>query len=92
MVPSSQALLIVEALRAKGLLFAYVTFANERHGFRRSENVKRALEAALYFYSRILRFHLADPVEAIPIGNLGGWHANLRRPGSCATMCTGVSS
>ena len=30
----------------------------------------RALEAELYFYSRIFGFGLADPVEPVPIDNL----------------------
>ncbi|HEY4388157.1 MAG TPA: S9 family peptidase, partial [Ktedonobacteraceae bacterium] len=35
---------MVEALRQKGLPVAYVTFEGEQHGFRRAENIKRALE------------------------------------------------
>jgi dienelactone hydrolase len=69
-VPPSQAELMVEALREKGLPVAYVPFEGEQHGFRRAENIKRALDAELYFYSRVFGFELADPVEPVSIENL----------------------
>ncbi len=69
-VPPNQAELMVEALRAKGVPVAYVAFEGEQHGFRRAENIKRALDAELYFYSKIFGFELADPVEPVPIENL----------------------
>jgi dipeptidyl aminopeptidase/acylaminoacyl peptidase len=68
-VPPNQAELMVAALRAKGLPVAYVPFAGEQHGFRKAENIKRALDAELYFYSRVFGFSLADPVEPVPIEN-----------------------
>ena len=49
---------------------AYVPFEGEQHGFRRAENLKRALEAELSFYSQIFGFELADPVEPLAIDNL----------------------
>ena len=49
---------------------AYLTFEGEQHGFRRSENVKRALEAELYFYGRIFGFSAADRIEPVEISNL----------------------
>lgn len=69
-VPPNQAETMVEAIRAKGLPVAYVPFEGEGHGFRRAENIKRALEAELYFYSRIFGFELAEPVEPVLIDNL----------------------
>jgi len=69
-VPPNQAETMVEALRAKGLPVAYLAFEGEQHGFRRAENIKRALDAELYFYSRIFGFSLADAVEAVDIENL----------------------
>jgi dipeptidyl aminopeptidase/acylaminoacyl peptidase len=41
--------MMFEAVRDKGLPAAYLPFDGEGHGFRRRENVKRALEAELYF-------------------------------------------
>jgi dipeptidyl aminopeptidase/acylaminoacyl peptidase len=69
-VPPSQAELMVEALRTKGLPVAYLAFDGEQHGFRRAENIQRALDAELFFYSRIFGFEPADPVEPVPIENL----------------------
>jgi len=69
-VPPDQAERMIEALRAKGVPVAYLTFEGEQHGFRRAENIKRALEAELYFYSRVFGFELADDVESVPIENL----------------------
>ena len=69
-VPPNQAETMVEALRAKGVPVAYVSFEGEQHGFRRAENIKRALDGELYFYSRVFGFELADPVEPVLIENL----------------------
>jgi dipeptidyl aminopeptidase/acylaminoacyl peptidase len=66
----NQAEMMVEALRAKGLAVAYVPFEGEQHGFRRAENIKRALDGEIYFYSRVFGFELADEVEPVPIENL----------------------
>jgi hypothetical protein len=49
---------------------AYLAFEGEQHGFRRAENIKRSLDAELFFYSRIFGFSLADPVEPVIIENL----------------------
>ena len=69
-VPPNQAELIVDAMRNKGLPVAYLAYEGEQHGFRMGKNIKRTLEAELYFYSRIFGFELADPVEPVPIENL----------------------
>ena len=61
---------MVAALRAKGEPVAYLAFAGEQHGFRRAENIQRALDAELYFYSRIFGFEPADPLEPVDIENL----------------------
>lgn len=69
-VPPNQSEMMVNALRAKGLPVAYVTFEGEQHGFRQAANIKRALDGELYFYSRIFGFALADEIEPVPIENL----------------------
>jgi dipeptidyl aminopeptidase/acylaminoacyl peptidase len=69
-VPPAQAEAMFEAVRRKGLPVAYVAFAGEQHGFRKAENIKRALDGELYFYSKIFGFDLAEPVEPVPIANL----------------------
>lgn len=69
-VPPNQAELMVAALRVKGIPVAYLPFEGEGHGFRRAENIKRALDAELFFYAQILGFELADPIEPVQIENL----------------------
>jgi dipeptidyl aminopeptidase/acylaminoacyl peptidase len=69
-VPPSQAEIMIEALRAKRLPFAYVAFPTEGHGFREAANIQRSIEAELYFYSRIFGFPLADAIERVQIENL----------------------
>jgi len=58
------------AVRAKGIPTAYLAFEGEQHGFRKAENIKRTLDAELYFYSRVFGFELAEPVEPVKIENL----------------------
>ena len=69
-VPPNQAEMMVEILKAKGLPVAYVAYEGEQHGFRRAENIKRTLDGEFYFYSRVFKFELAEPVEEVPIFNL----------------------
>jgi dipeptidyl aminopeptidase/acylaminoacyl peptidase len=69
-VPPNQAEKMVAAVRAKKLPVAYLTFEGEQHGFRKAENIKRVLEAELYFYSKVFGFELADPVEPVKTENL----------------------
>ena len=69
-VPPNQAEKMVVAVRAKKLPVAYLTFEGEQHGFRKAENIKRVLEAELYFYSKVFGFELADPIEPVEIENL----------------------
>ncbi|MDH4269376.1 MAG: S9 family peptidase, partial [Dehalococcoidia bacterium] len=69
-VSPNQAEKMVDALRQKGMPVAYLLFEGEQHGFRRAQNIKRALDAELYFYSKIFRFPLPEPVEPVPIENL----------------------
>lgn len=68
-VPPAQAETMVRALQPRGVPHAYVTFANEAHGFRVGTNIERALEAELYFYSRIFDFKLAEKIEPVKIEN-----------------------
>ncbi|HJU14833.1 MAG TPA: S9 family peptidase [Stellaceae bacterium] len=53
-VPPAQAELMAAALKRKGLPCQYLLFAGEQHGFRRAANIKRALDAELYFYAIFL--------------------------------------
>lgn len=55
-VPPAQAEVMVEALRHNGVVHEYVPFEGEQHGFRQAGTIKRAVEAELSFYGRILGF------------------------------------
>jgi len=68
-VPPAQAEIMVEALRQKGLPYAYVLFEGEQHGFRKAESNRAALEAELSFYAQVLGFE-RDDVPKLPIENL----------------------
>jgi dipeptidyl aminopeptidase/acylaminoacyl peptidase len=69
-VPPTQAEVIVDALKRRGIPYAYIAFAGEGHGFRKAENIKRAAEAHLSFLAQISGFDPADEIEAIEIENL----------------------
>ena len=69
-VPQAQARIMVDILKTKGLPVAYVLFEGEGHGFRSAENIKRSLEAELYFYSCVFKFNIADSVAPVSIDNL----------------------
>ena len=69
-VPPEQSRKMFEAVRAKGLPVAYLEYEGEQHGFRKAENIKRSLDAELYFYSRVFHFPLAEAVEPVVIANL----------------------
>jgi dipeptidyl aminopeptidase/acylaminoacyl peptidase len=69
-VPPSQSEKFFEAVRAKGLPVAYLPFDGEQHGFRKAENLKRSIEAELYFYSKIFGFEPGDAIEPVRIENL----------------------
>ena len=69
-VPPNQAEMLFEALRKRGVPTAYVPFEGEQHGFRKAENIQRALEGELYFFARVFGFTPADPIPPVPIENL----------------------
>jgi dipeptidyl aminopeptidase/acylaminoacyl peptidase len=69
-VPPNQSEIIVDAARRKRLPVAYLLFEGEQHGFRKGENIKRSLEAELFFYSRVFNFVIADEIDPVPIENL----------------------
>jgi dipeptidyl aminopeptidase/acylaminoacyl peptidase len=69
-VPPSQAEAMVEVLERKGIPYAYLAFEGEGHGFRKLENIKRALEAELGFAGRVFGFEPADELAPLDIANL----------------------
>jgi dipeptidyl aminopeptidase/acylaminoacyl peptidase len=69
-VPPSQAEAMVEVLRRKGIPVAYVPFEGEQHGFRRAENIVRAIEAEYLFFAKIFDIEPADTIPPLEIENL----------------------
>jgi dipeptidyl aminopeptidase/acylaminoacyl peptidase len=70
-VPPDQAEKMYAAMAARGLPVALVVFAGEGHGFRRAENIRRALEAELDFYGQVFGFTPHGEIEPVKIANLG---------------------
>ena len=53
-VPPNQTELMVAGLKKRGIPVGYFLFEGEQHGFRKAENIKRALDAELYFYASLV--------------------------------------
>ena len=66
-VPPNQSAMIVDAVRAKGVPVAYVTFPGEQHGFRQAANIRAALDGELSFYAQVLGFDLPPDEGITPI-------------------------
>ncbi len=71
-VPPNQSEMIVNALRAQKLPVAYLLFEGEQHGFRKAENIRRALDAELSFYAQVFGFELPpdEGIEPVEVENL----------------------
>lgn len=69
-VPPNQAESMRDALATKGIPVAYVLFDGEGHGFRRAENVRRAIETEYAFFANVFGFEPADDLPAVDIDNL----------------------
>ena len=68
-VPPDQAETLYEAMAARGLPVALMVFAGEGHGFRRAENIRRALEGELDFYGQVFGFTPHGEIEPVSIAN-----------------------
>ncbi|AOE49386.1 alpha/beta hydrolase family protein [Kangiella sediminilitoris] len=53
-VPPNQAEAMVDALKAKGLPYEYITFEGEGHGFRKPDTIIKAFNTELHFYQQYL--------------------------------------
>ncbi|MDB0047652.1 prolyl oligopeptidase family serine peptidase [Porticoccaceae bacterium] len=52
-VPPNQAEMMVKLLQDKGIKVAHITFSDEGHGFRKADNIIRAMESELQFYQEV---------------------------------------
>lgn len=66
-VPPNQSIAIFEALKKKRIPTGILVFEGEGHGFRKADNIKKALDAQLYFYADILGIELSEPFEEPPV-------------------------
>lgn len=64
-VPPSQSETMYKSLRERKIPTAYLLFKGEQHGFRKAENIRRALDAQLFFFSKILGFPLSESIEPV---------------------------
>ncbi|MFN8590009.1 MAG: S9 family peptidase [Thermomicrobiales bacterium] len=68
-VPPDQAEKLYDVMNERGLPVAMVLFEGEGHGFRRAENIRRALEGELDFYGQVFAFAPAGEIEPVEIAN-----------------------
>ena len=64
-VPVNQAEKMYHALLKKNIPTSYLLFRGEGHGFRKKENIIKAIESELYFYQRI--FNQETSLKSPPI-------------------------
>jgi dipeptidyl aminopeptidase/acylaminoacyl peptidase len=70
-VPPNQSEMIYEKVKAKGLPVSYTLFKGEQHGFRKAENIRRAVDGEFYFFSKVFGFPTAENLDnIIEIDNL----------------------
>lgn len=64
-VPKEQAESMVNALKTNGLPVGYFLFAEEGHGFRQDDNIRRAIEGEHYFFSFLVFRSDLDPKKIL---------------------------
>jgi dipeptidyl aminopeptidase/acylaminoacyl peptidase len=67
-VPPNQAVVIAEALAARGIPYVHIEYEGEGHGFRQAENVIRSLETELAFYGYVFGFTPAGDASEVDLG------------------------
>jgi dipeptidyl aminopeptidase/acylaminoacyl peptidase len=73
-VPPTQSRKMADAISAKGLPVALLTFEGEQHGFRKRDTIVQCLEAELSFYGAVFGFDPADRLPPVNIVNLDRRH------------------
>jgi dipeptidyl aminopeptidase/acylaminoacyl peptidase len=67
----NQAEAMYKAVKGKNLPVALQMFEGEAHGFRKSENIRAAIDGEFWFYSRVMGFSPADSAgSSLPIENM----------------------
>ena len=70
-VPPQQAETMVAALERNNISVAYVTFAEEAHGFRQAENIRHAIDVEYAFYAKLFSLTPTETLPEIPFTNKG---------------------
>ncbi len=68
-VPPNQAVIIADALAARGIPHVHIEYEGEGHGFRQAANVIRSLETELAFYGYVFGFTPAGGVSEVDLGS-----------------------
>ncbi len=68
-VPPNQAETMVSSLFEQGIPVAYVTFAEEGHGFRQAQNIQTAIDTEYAFYLKVFDIHTDTPTVDVPFVN-----------------------
>jgi dipeptidyl aminopeptidase/acylaminoacyl peptidase len=66
-VPPSQSQQLVKALAEKDIPHAYLEFEGEGHGFRKQDNIIRALNAELSFYRQVLKIDSDEQLDPVKL-------------------------
>lgn len=69
-VPPNQAKMMFDAVKEKGLPCAFVLFEGEQHGFRKAENVQKALDGEFLFFAKVFGYEPADKDCKMDVENL----------------------
>ncbi|MDR6963498.1 alpha/beta hydrolase family protein [Shewanella putrefaciens] len=73
-VPAQQSQKIYEALKAKGVPTAYITYDDEPHGGRKPEHKAAGLEMELAFYGKVFQFTPAGKLPELVLENAAALH------------------
>lgn len=79
-VPPNQAEVMFRALKEKGIMCALLMFPGEQHGFRKRQNIVRALEAELFFFAKVCGL---DPENEDSVLEIHNADSRRRRLLSC---------
>ncbi|XP_048259683.1 uncharacterized protein LOC124146647 [Haliotis rufescens] len=66
----NQAVMMYEAVKKKKLPTVLVMFEGEQHGFRKAENIQKALDGEFYFFGKVFGFKPADDHCKLDIDNM----------------------
>ncbi|RUS69177.1 hypothetical protein EGW08_023062 [Elysia chlorotica] len=66
----SQAEMMYEGIKKKGIPTMFILFKGEQHGFRKSNHIKKSLEGEFFFFGKVLGFEPSDIKVDLHIDNI----------------------